>query len=118
VQWSSNTEQLLHRFEQFRRLYDHWQDVLAGRMLTIHYHQMIEAPEETARKLVAWAGLPWNDACLDHRNSDARIRTASLSQARKPIYRSSVGRWRNYDPYLSEVFAKVAMIDPVRHDNE
>lgn len=118
VQWSSDREQLLHRFEQFRRLYDHWQNVLAGRMLTVNYHEMIEAPEETVRKLVAWAGLPWDDACLDHRNSDARIRSASLSQARKPIYKRSVGRWRNYDPYMSDVFAKVAVIDPIRHDNE
>jgi tetratricopeptide (TPR) repeat protein len=116
VQWSANTEHLLHRFEQFRRLYDHWQKVLAGRMTTVHYHEMIEAPEATARKLVSWAGLPWDDACLDHRNSDARIRTASLSQARKPIYTSSLGRWRYYAPYMPDLFSKVAMIDPIRQE--
>jgi Flp pilus assembly protein TadD len=116
VPWSSSREHLLHRFEQFRRLYDHWQNVLAGRMITVHYHEMIQAPEATARKLISWAGLPWDDACLDHRNSDARIRTASLSQARKPIYTSSLGRWRNYAPYMSDLFAKVAMIDPIRRE--
>jgi len=118
VQWSNDREFLLHRFEQFRRLYDHWRDVLAGRMMTVHYHEMIAAPVETARKLVSWAGLPWDDACLDHRNSDARIRTASLSQARKPIYKRSVGRWHNYAPYMPDVFAKVEMIDPIRHEKE
>lgn len=118
VQWSADDEQLVHRFEQFRRLYDHWQHVLAGRMLTVNYHEMIEAPEATARKLVSSAGLPWDDACLDHRNSDARIRTASLSQARKPIFRSSVGRWRNYEPYMPDLFAKVAALDPARHDGD
>jgi Flp pilus assembly protein TadD len=118
VQWSSNSEHLLHRFEQFRRLYDHWQDVLAGRMMTVHYHEMIEAPEATARRLVSWAGLPWDDACPDHRNSDARISTASLSQARKPIYTRSLGRWRYYAPYMSDLFAKVAQIDPVRHESD
>jgi Flp pilus assembly protein TadD len=116
VPWSSNREHLLQRFEQFRRLYGHWQNVLAGRMMTVHYHEMIQAPEATARALISWAGLPWDDACLDHRNSDARIRTASLSQARKPIYTSSLGRWRHYAPYMSDLFAKVAMIDPVRHE--
>ena len=116
VPWSANSEHLLHRFEQFRRLYDHWQVVLAGRMMTVHYHEMIEAPEATARKLVSWAGLPWDDACLDHRNSDARISTASLSQARRPIYTRSLGRWRHYAPYMPELFAKAALIDPVRHE--
>ncbi len=118
VQWSANEGHLLHRFEQFRRLYDHWQNVLAGRMMTVHYHEMIGAPEATARKLVSWAGLPWHDACLDHRNSDARISTASLSQARKPIYTSSLGRWRYYAPYMPDLFAKLAMIDPVRHEGD
>lgn len=118
AQWSNNGEYLLHRVEQFRRLYDRWQDVLAGRMMTVHYHEMIEAPEATARRLISWAGLPWDDACLDHRNSDARIRTASLSQARKPIYTRSLGRWRYYAPYMGDLFAKVATIDPIRHDSE
>ena len=117
VQWSSDREHLLHRFVQFRRLYDHWRTVLEGRMLTVHYHETIDAPEDTARRLVDWAGLPWDPACLDHRNSDARIRTASLSQARQPIYRSSIGRWRNYAPFMPELFAELASIDPVRHED-
>jgi hypothetical protein len=32
-----------------------------------------------------------------------RIETASLWQARQPIYRTSVERWRRYEPWLGEL---------------
>jgi hypothetical protein len=31
------------------------------------------------------------------------IGTASLWQARQPVYRSSIGRWRHYAPHVPEL---------------
>jgi hypothetical protein len=33
------------------------------------------------------------------------VKTPSRWQARQPIYRSSVGRWRAYEPWLGELAA-------------
>ena len=39
-------------------------------------------------------GLAWDDACLAFHQTERPVRSASMSQAREPIDRSSVGRWR------------------------
>ena len=57
------------------------------------------APEATAaeaRRLVAFCGLPWDDACLAFQNNAAPVATASSVQVRRPLYASSIGRWRRY----------------------
>ena len=41
-------------------------------------------------------GIPWNDKCLDFHNSDRPVKTASVAQVRKPIYKTAVKRWKNY----------------------
>ena len=91
-------------YRQYLRLMEHWRAVLpADRFAEVDYEDATRDPEATARRLVAFCGLPWDPACLSpERNPDA-VRTASKWQARQPIYRSSVERWRNYQAWLGEL---------------
>ena len=57
-------------------------------------------PETVARRLVAFCGLEWDRTCLDFHKANRPIGTASAWQVRQPIYRGSVERWRNYEPWL------------------
>jgi adenylyl-sulfate kinase len=102
--FTSDRRDLAAYYRQYARLTDHWRAVLpAGRMIDVDYEQATSSPEETARRLIAFCGLEWDPACLHpDRNADA-VRTASRWQARQPIYRSSVERWRNYEPWLGEL---------------
>jgi len=52
--------------------------------------------------LTAWLGLSGQDL-LGARSQTSSISTASLWQARQPIYTRSVERWRNYAPYVPEL---------------
>jgi hypothetical protein len=56
--------------------------------------------ETGARGLLEFLGLPWDPDCLDFHLSDRLVKTASYEQVRRPIYRSSVGRWKHYEPWL------------------
>ena len=47
-----------------------------------------------ARRMVAYCGLEWDPACLEFYKTSRPVHTASMTQVRQPIYRSSVGRWR------------------------
>jgi hypothetical protein len=51
-----------------------------------------------------WCGLDWQPACLKFHEGLRPVRTASVSQVRQPIYRRSVGRWRNYERTLAFLF--------------
>jgi tetratricopeptide (TPR) repeat protein len=95
---------LVFFYRQYQRLMAHWREVLpAERFIEVDYEELVADPEPVTRRLVAACGLEWNDACLaPHRNS-RRITTASVWQARQPIYRTSVERWRHYEPWLGEL---------------
>ena len=55
-------------------------------------------------KLLKFCDLEWDQNCLEHDKNKSAIKTASISQARKPIYKSSVNLSDNYSKYLNEMF--------------
>jgi len=84
-------------YKKYEQLMEHWRQVLpAGVMLDVQYENVVADAETNARKIIEFCGLPWNDACLNFHKSDRPIKTASVSQVRKPIYGSSVNRWERY----------------------
>lgn len=95
--WTCDLADIGHAYCQYRRLMAHWRAVLPpGRMLEIDYEETISDTEAQARRIINFVGLDWDDACLRYYDSDRAIATPSRSQVRKPIYESSVGRWRRY----------------------
>ena len=84
----------------FDALVAHWRVVLPGRILEVGYEALVRQPERTLAALLEHCGLDWEPACLDfERNPDA-VATASAVQVRRPLYASSVGRWRRYEAHL------------------
>lgn len=78
-----------------------WREMLPpGRMLEVRYEDMVYDLETQARRIIDYIGLPWNDACLRFYETERAVKTASVTQVRKPIYTSSTNRWRKYEPYL------------------
>ena len=93
-------------YRAYERLMAHWRRVLPpDRFFDIDYEAVVENLEGEARRLLEWLGLPWDDACLRFHETERVVRTASLVQVRKPIYRSSMGRWRNYSEHLQPLLA-------------
>jgi tetratricopeptide (TPR) repeat protein len=95
---------LVFYYRQYLRLMAHWRRVLpADRFLEIQYEDLVASPEPMTRQLIDFCGLEWDDACLSHERNRRPVRTASLWQARQPVYRTSVARWRKYRPWLGEL---------------
>jgi tetratricopeptide (TPR) repeat protein len=100
--------ELVAYFRSYRRLTDHWRDVLpADRFVEVDYEELTRAPEPMIRRIIDACGLPWNDACLRPERNPRAVRTPSKWQARQPIYRNSVERWRRYEPWLGPLHALV-----------
>lgn len=98
--FSYDLEELARYYVAYHGLMQHWHTVLPGSICTVRYEQLVAEPEAEARRLVSACGLEWQAACLEfHKNRDASM-TASSVQVRKPVYQSSVGRWRDYETQL------------------
>ena len=95
---------LVFFIRQYQRLMDHWREVLPpDRLIDVDYEALVADPEPHTRRLIAACGLEWSEACLTPHLNARKIKTASLWQARQPIYRTSVERWRRYEPWLGEL---------------
>ncbi len=81
----------------YHQLMNHWRALLpAERFLEIDYEDLVQNQEFVSRRLIAHAGLPWEDACLSFERNPEPSLTASAAQVRQPIYRSSVALWRRH----------------------
>lgn len=102
LSWSFDLEDAAHQYREYRRLMDHWRSVLPpGRMLEIDYEETVTDLEAQARKLVDFVGMEWDDACLSFHETKRAVITASHDQVRRPIYKTSVGRWKRYGPKVT-----------------
>jgi tetratricopeptide (TPR) repeat protein len=95
-------------YRHYQALMAHWHRVLpSARILDVNYEEMVGDVEAAARRLVAHCGLPWDSRCLDFHRTERVVSTSSAAQVRKPIYSSSIGRWRAYQPFLDPLVAEL-----------
>jgi Flp pilus assembly protein TadD len=100
--------ELVAYFRDYQRLIDHWRSVLpADRFIEIDYEDLTRTPEPVIRRIIAACGLAWHDACLRPESNPRAVNTPSKWQARQPIYRTSIARWRRYEPWLGPLRALV-----------
>ncbi len=97
--------ELGRHYADYARLMAHWRAVLPdGAFLEVAYEDIVADVESQARRLIDWIGLEWDAACLSFHETMRNVRTASVTQVRQPVYRSSVQRWRNYEKFLGPLF--------------
>ncbi|RMF77641.1 MAG: sulfotransferase, partial [Nitrospirae bacterium] len=87
-------------YREYLRLMAHWLEVLPIPILDVQYEELVAEPERVSRGLVEFCGLPWDERCLRFHETKRAVATASYDQVRKPIYKGSIGRWRNYEAHL------------------
>ena len=87
-------------YREYRRLMDHWKAVMDVPILDVVYEQVTAEQEAQSRRLVDFAGLEWNDACLAFYETKRLVNTASIDQATKPMYRTSVARHKRFEKHL------------------
>jgi tetratricopeptide (TPR) repeat protein len=90
----------------YQTLMEHWRATLPpGMMLEVRYEDLIADREAQSRRIVDHCGLEWDPRCLEFHRSDRSVRTASFTQVRRPLYATSVGRWRAYQARLAPLMA-------------
>lgn len=92
-------------YRDYRRLMEHWKKVLTVPMLEIRYEDLILDTESQVHRLLDFLQLPWDDRCLKPHENTRRAATASEDQVKRPIYTSSINRWKHYEPHLAPLIA-------------
>ncbi len=99
-EFSYDLHHLARHYAIYLDLMRHWDEVLPGRMLRVHYEDVVDDLEGSVRRLLAHCGLPFEPACLAFHETRRSVRTPSSEQVRQPIGREGLDQWRHYMPWL------------------
>jgi tetratricopeptide (TPR) repeat protein len=97
----NSLEHLAHYYACYGHLMAHWREILIPAMTEAGYEALVASPEDEIRRLLSATGLDWDDRCMQFHEIDTPVLTASYQQVRKPIYSSSIDRWRHFESHLN-----------------
>lgn len=86
----------LHHYEQQQRIKSHWQSRFSNDIFTMNYDLLVASPEQVLEPLFSFLGLEYTDEAQRFHHKTGTVSTASVWQVRKPLYKSSSGRFENY----------------------
>ncbi|HVM47096.1 MAG TPA: sulfotransferase [Candidatus Acidoferrum sp.] len=90
---------------QYANVMEFWRAMVPrmGRQaMQVRYEEMVEDLPKVARSVLDFLGVGFEDNVLkfyEHARTK-RINSPSQAEVKKPLYRTAIGRWRNYEKYL------------------
>ena len=81
-----------------------WKEIFKDDIYVSKYEKLIDNSEFEIKKMINICALEWDPKCLSHHLNNSGIKTASINQARKPIYNTSKNLNKNYSDFLGEMF--------------
>ncbi len=102
-EFAHNKRNIVEQYRDYEKLMDHWRAVIpAASLFEVHYEDLVSDQELWTRQMLEFCGLDWDPGCLDFHSTERQVSTPSMWQVRQPIYRTSMEKWRNYEPWLGE----------------
>ena len=98
--YAYNLKKLGTFYRNYQKVMKHQTETLGIEVMDIHYEDLVNDQEHWSKQLVDYLGLEWDAACLNFDKSGRHVKTASVDQVNKPIYSSSIHRWKHYEKYL------------------
>lgn len=102
--WSSDWDNIARRFRDYQQVLAYWEETRPLGWLEVGYEDLVGDLEGQARRMIEFLGLEWDPACLEFHSNRRVVRTPSRVQVRQPIHTNSVGRWRDYEPFIRPMF--------------
>ena len=98
--WTYKFETIAHYFLYNKKIIEHWENVLPGKIYNISYESLVKNPIKEIKDLLSYCELPFENSCLDFHKNNRAVLTASTLQVRDKINYKSIDRWKNYQSYL------------------
>jgi len=103
IDWAHDKANIALAYREYLRTMVRWRAVIpASAIKEVAYEDLVANPESVSRDLVAFCGVEWDDACMKPEENKRSVLTPSAWQVRQPIYKTSVERWKSFEPWLRE----------------
>jgi len=105
MNWTNRQEDIAGYYNLYSEIMNFWKSKIPNFIYDVKYESLVENKDSEIKKILEFCNLNLDKKCFNHHdNSKTPIKTVSISQARQPIYNSSVNLNSNYDKYLEKMF--------------
>ena len=101
--YTSNLHDLACVYKEYQRIMEHWNEMYQGLIYEVPYESIVDDLEGTVKGVLEHIGVDFEHACLEFYNVRRIAVTPSADQVRKPIYTSSVGRYKHFASHLGDI---------------
>ncbi len=98
--YSSDLRACAAQYAEHLRIMDHWRATIDLPILDVRYAELVADPEAGVRRILDFLGLEFDEACLRFHESKRTVTTLSSAQVRRPVYKSSLARWKRYEKHI------------------
>ena len=103
--WAYDQKDIAEYYILYSKLLEYWKTKFKNFIFDANYENIVSSPEKEVKKIISFCDLEWDPECLNfYKNKKTPVQTVSVSQASKPIYKSSVNSNVGYSKYLSGMF--------------
>jgi len=107
LKYAYNLEELTEFYKLYSNLMKHWEKTLPRFIYNIKYENIINNPNKEIKNLLKACNLVWNDQCLKFYENKRVVKTASDTQVRKKLYRTSLHSWKKYKKFINKFFKEL-----------
>lgn len=100
--YATDFESLAHQYKYYKEIMCYWKSILPIKIYDIHYEDIVTDLEDQTINLLEFCELNLEKECLEFYKTQRHVATASQTQVSRPIYKSSIGRWKNYSSQIQD----------------
>ncbi|ESQ84252.1 tetratricopeptide repeat-containing sulfotransferase family protein [Asticcacaulis benevestitus] len=102
-EFTYDLDDIARYYRSYLDLMRHWDDVLPGRVLRVHYEDVVDDLDGSVRRMLGHCSLSFEPACLTFYETRRSVRTPSSEQVRQPIRREGLDQWQHFTPWLGSL---------------
>ena len=106
--WDCDQNELAEYYLIYKDLMEYWNKLFGKTILNIKYEDVISNPKKKIEELINFCQLDWEEECLNFHKNNNPIKTLSVNQANKPIYKSSINKFKNFEKDLDILFKRLS----------
>ncbi len=103
--WLYNQEEMGQYYLIYKDMMNFWNNIFKDQIYNSKYEDLVNDKENKIKELIEYCGLDWDNKCLDHHKNTNPIKTLSINQANKPIYKTSINKSKFYEKKLSKLYS-------------
>ena len=105
MSWSYDQTLIAKYYNLYLKMINFWRSKFDDFIFDANYESIVTSSEQEVKKILSFCDLDWEPKCLNfYQNKKTPVQTVSVSQASKPIYKSSINSYEPFTKYLVDMF--------------